>query len=953
MSESKMNRKDPSAAKTPDPIDQLKAYIENSAVEPSVSPAEEDDLAALLRAQLAASAPPSNVHLDLSGFEPEETIAPVVEEPAPVSEETAPTAEALASVDEERASPVATVDSLLNQASPSIDALARLDRANTVLLCELGLLTTAHVPPEPVPSLSNRPTPAAPFVAPEKADAVPTPRASGAPSSASEAMSDAERGGTPPAADETAPVTPPVGSAVTFTAADFAALCDPLQPDFDAPHETGGTGSATGRTTADACPADLASTSGYAAVTDLTGTEAGEARDTAFYLGLGYANDLRRAEEQARIERVRTATADASTAPDGMPVEGAAEGTTHAPETADPTAAPSRQKPGAALPVAWMAFGTFLCLLYQYLPLLFSLLSLEFPPAEAPAYPAVGMGLALLWSLPAMPRLAQGLWSGVTLHPTRYTLPAIAYVAAIGGGICSLLLPSAAAIPSYFGVAMLYMTGTWLSDYAEARQREQMTSVTSCGKAFFAFTEDETPPAAALRRTRPDAPRSGADRALRTATQPRTVLTAVETDRVLASPKETASVSPLDRLVAYVLPIALLIALLATGLCVAQGGRSPSAAGDQNASLIRLSTAVETFIRTLLLCLPAVLLPAESLSLYRANRRLARRGCAVLGHPVGRPETVIFRDGDAFVAMHRREITLRGDDPAETVRARSLCNRLLAKLESPLAVDDPLLSAEHAEADGISVEIAENSPGFARYYLVDDRDPTHPAVELLMGTHDALTRRGVRLPKVAMERTYKLSPDSHVVYVAFDRTFHLAYAVEYGLNPRFMQMVQDLDRLHCAWAISTYDPMVTPLLMERLLCTLPTPRDGNVAPPPVLLRPDYPERRHTARAARLIATERGTDLGYALLADTALYRAYAALHIVLWGGVALTGLLSLILAITQATGALISALPLLWTVLSALVIYFPLAIVRQMRMRPSGERRAATAAPATSEPPAL
>jgi hypothetical protein len=170
------------------------------------------------------------------------------------------------------------------------------------------------------------------------------------------------------------------------------------------------------------------------------------------------------------------------------------------------------------------------------------------------------------------------------------------------------------------------------------------------------------------------------------------------------------------------------------------------------------------------------------------------------------------------------------------------------------------------------VEVAETEEEYVRLFLIDlERGETN---EVSMGSREALTRRGIRLPKASMESVYKRSDKSHVIYLAFDGTFRMAYAVEYRLGTTFARAVEKLASLGDTAALITYDPFVgqTLLRVDRL-------KD---CPPAAVLRPAYIESPRKSCSAGVVATGRGLDLLYPYAACRRMRRAYRLSLLVGW-----------------------------------------------------------------------
>jgi hypothetical protein len=295
-----------------------------------------------------------------------------------------------------------------------------------------------------------------------------------------------------------------------------------------------------------------------------------------------------------------------------------------------------------------------------------------------------------------------------------------------------------------------------------------------------------------------------------------------------------------------------------------------------------------------------------SLPLLRANGLLRDKGAAVVGAaaPVaytGKGSSrLLIRDGDALGGLHRKEITLRNDPQVELWRKKAA--QLFRLLECPLWVESPL---GEDRADGLCVEVAETEEGFVRLYLIDLNGGE--TAEVMMGNREGLTRRGVRLPKASMERVYKKTEDSQVVYLAFDRKFRIAYAVEYRIGYTFARAVEKLSSLGDSAALVTYDPLVTSdfLRLERF----------KELPPVELLRPAYVESVRDSRSSGVIATGRSLDLLYPYAACHRMRKVYRVSHALSWCAILAGMALSLVAVFTGSSAVLSPVFVTVWQML--------------------------------------
>ncbi len=556
-------------------------------------------------------------------------------------------------------------------------------------------------------------------------------------------------------------------------------------------------------------------------------SEATHERDTDLYLHLGYENDLRHAEEQARVETVRTRAAEAEE-PTPAPTE----------------APPSRLWPFVRLLIAAVGALGGLCWDFVY-ETLRTFSSLTF--ADTYAYSLVSLGWIILISVAFLPCLGRGLLGAWRFRPTRYTPAALALL--VGGGYTAVALWAtvteyAVVMRPLTGVTLTLLAVTALADLLAASAKARALHVATSGKPLYLLTDEDTPAAAAV-----------AERA-----HP---LTAVRTDRIPDLTARTERDHVYMGKLNYYPAVALLAAIVAGGVSVALGGHV-------------LRSGLYIAALTCLACLPVFYLIALTLPHLAANRRLGDRGAAILGEASATDETaaegrrILIPDGEALVAVNRMEITVKEDPHAD--EWRRLAARLFLVMDSPLLADDPIPGS----TDGLHAELAEAGDGYTRLYLIDG-DAT---VEVLMGTHDALTRRGVRLPKLSMEQAYKKSPDARVLYLAFDGRFRLAYAVEYRPAKPFLRALDALRAEGCAVSVVTYDPLVTDALLA-------TPRFRSLQGV-TLVRPASFETRRRARTAAAVATGQGTDLAYTRAACRGMRRTYRLAHLLAWASIPLS-----------------------------------------------------------------
>ena len=180
-----------------------------------------------------------------------------------------------------------------------------------------------------------------------------------------------------------------------------------------------------------------------------------------------------------------------------------------------------------------------------------------------------------------------------------------------------------------------------------------------------------------------------------------------------------------------------------------------------------------------------------------------------------------------------------------------------------------------------------------------------------MGTHDALLHRGVRLPKIGMERAYKKTDASEVLYLAFDHRFRLAYAAEYRVSKRFADAVSLLDRMGYASSLIACDPLVGAGSLEV--------KGARRLPAVQVARSTRHDEVSDGAGGAVIATDRSTDLAFPLAACHLMRRAYRLGEWLTWLGMVILLLASMTAVYLGGTWLLGSATLMLWQMLCAVV----------------------------------
>ncbi len=585
-------------------------------------------------------------------------------------------------------------------------------------------------------------------------------------------------------------------------------------------------------------------------------------RDAALWTDLGYTAEIRHAEDRRAAERAR---AEDRTEPADADAE------VHSRKKSDetPRAHFLRECRSCKLRLIIAAVGTCLMLIYDALPAILSLIEKGSERPASPVYPVVGLVWMLLMGLPFLPRLARGVVGLCRLAPARYSVTSLSYAVNLLYACVAVAASAVAevAMPLFGSVTLCMLTVTALAEYLEARGEWDAYELTSAGRAIHVLTDEPTIPSS-LAHTHPTASPT---------------LTAMKTARADHVFDRMRQYNPAMARLNLLLPAALFAAIVCGGASLLRGG-------DPLTDALRIFTAVY------LAALPAAYLVAMSLPLRRTNRHLTEHGCAVIGtatpalYDGDGERAVCIHDNEVIAATRRKEITLRADADGNDRHAappaywRRMANRLFRLLNSPLAVDLPFDEDGSPEATAcFHAEIAETGPHFMRVYLIDETPGHEETLEVMLGSHEALNLRGIRLPRRTMEEAYRKSEDSHVLYLAFDGHFRIAYATEYRVNRRFRITMEALAACHARPVMVTYDPMLTDELLAE-------PRFAAIRGMEVV-RPAHVEIPRSRVSSGLVATTDGQDLIHPLLGCRAMKTCYrAGLWLSVLGAVAAMGL---------------------------------------------------------------
>ena len=624
--------------------------------------------------------------------------------------------------------------------------------------------------------------------------------------------------------------------------------------------------------------------SGY--TVDMVGSSRQEVhlRDTALWMDLGYGADVRHAEERRAAAQIRSE--------DDPILEASEDAKQHTRMSETERVKDVRARLEAArtksrkirilclVRLVLASIGAVAAILYDSIPAISAGVSEAISPA---AYPLFGLLWAVLIALPFLPRLFRGVLGLLRFAPTRYSLTALALLVTMAYTV--LVAATGNVLPLLEAIPLCMLAITALAETFEAFGRELAVSVVSSGRAVYVLSDGETPAATAL-GVQP------ADELIpRKRPAPLTALRTTVVDHVFSRMKRY---NPYMGRLNYLLPASLGLAIVVAGVSLLRGGDL-------------LSDGVRLFVTVYLASLPAAYLVAMSLPLQLANRRMRARGCAVIGTAAPadytRPRKVsckcelLIPECEIIVAARRKEITLRDDDPTDTISWRRMANTLFHLLEMPLAVDVPLEDDSSPEAlEHLHVEIAESDAHYMKVYLVDDNPENPKTTEIQLGSHEALSRHGVRLPKSSMESVYRKSEDSHVLYLAFDGCFRIAYAAEYRVDPAFLTVAKRLEECGMRPVMVSYDPMLTSLMLsESRFEAL-----GNME----IVRPDYTDVAEKCASSGVVAAHGGRDLIYPLVACRRMLLSYRLASALAWMGYAVVGALAVVTVLMGRTDLL-------------------------------------------------
>lgn len=643
-------------------------------------------------------------------------------------------------------------------------------------------------------------------------------------------------------------------------------------------------------------------------------------RDTELFIRLGYEAEINRVDDATRVDAVKAdyiRTVETGRIGTRNTIPAVYCGREYRGQIAETVALEAAYDRTSHMGFVrlWLTVATLLIgLVYDILPLFGGNAALtDFVGSRL--YPLVGALLLLAFCAPHATRLLRGVRSLWDFEPVAYAVPAVAVLLSVLHGIVLGCLPDGTRRSvAFVGAALCALLPAVLSDLLTVAAERRSFQVVSSGKRKFVITElTDTPTALDDSASRPsDRRRTGNLLVKKT----RHVV-----DFFMWANRYNRWWGQLN----YFIPLALLGALAAASVTVITGG---SLLGD----------GLLMFVTVALCALPASLAVVLTLPLFLANRIIAEQGTTVIGAASSgayaaspdkrRTVRLIFGDGAALKAVGIKEITVKDDPLADTYR--QMAQKVFALLGNPL--DNSYADVYRRDLEGLRLDIVEARPAFAKMYLVNTQ--RREAVEILMGSHAELTALGIRLPDEGMERNYKKSSDSRVVYLAFDGHFRLAYAAAYRVRRSFAVAVHALNRDGYTPVVTTCDPLVQEGIMASDLLRR--------TPAVTMTRTERYEDIHEGESSGLVATGRATDLAYPLRACRAMERAHRRCTLWQWPILCLTVLCLTPVGAFGHTDWLTGMMPVLWQTLWTAVMALMIAGTvnrRHLSLRPDGRAK--------------
>lgn len=478
------------------------------------------------------------------------------------------------------------------------------------------------------------------------------------------------------------------------------------------------------------------------------------------------------------------------------------------------------------------AFFTLL-VLFADMP---NLIAAQLPPALADNrffFPLLGMGLLICAVLPSIKQLIAGLRSLLDFHPTPYSIPALLLQITLIYDLLALSRQATMLRVNFLTAAMflLIVICDVLRFSCEARTL-RLLSEEGAKNVLVAATPRKKKLRQGNKIVKIINDDIGENRY-----QVRQSLQTVGFFRRFNDMDATAK--PLSTLVAISFSLAT---VLAFANAIYTGGSA--------------FAAMSAFMTVLFITAPISSIFAFFYPICRANRLLAQKKCALIGEEaivsLDTRKTVIFPDTDLYVAEKCTDISIReGDDFKNDMRLAGILFRklggTLAKIgeAAPNAKADPPVNINRVLESGVEA-------------LIDNR------YQILAGDGEFLMRNGVKIPRETTDKALRRTSEVSLMYVAIDGILKLSYEIEYSTKPTFERMIRDLVDANCEVAISSYDPNLDEVFVQK--------SRSAAADPISVIKPNrWEEEKPLEMAdAEAIALDDPHDLVYTLYAANAI-----------------------------------------------------------------------------------
>ena len=142
--------------------------------------------------------------------------------------------------------------------------------------------------------------------------------------------------------------------------------------------------------------------------------------------------------------------------------------------------------------------------------------------------------------------------------------------------------------------------------------------------------------------------------------------------------------------------------------------------------------------------------------------------------------------------------------------------------------------------------------------LIDNR------YQILAGDGEFLMRNGVKIPSESTDKALRRTSEISLMYVAIDGILKLSYEIEYDTKISFERMIHQLADANCEVAISSYDPNLDEVFVQK--------SRSSAADPVGVIKPNrWEEDKPLEMAdAEAVALKRPHDIAYPLYAAHAI-----------------------------------------------------------------------------------